>query len=270
MEGIMKETDNRRNFLKTGLACSMGLGVMGTSYFTSAAQNKPLLAHKNAKQNLSTTKLNVGIFLYPNMTMLDAYGPLQVLALVPELNTFTFAKTFGLLPCDAKIQLLPNYGFSNCPPIDILIVPGAANPAEQMQDEVVIEFLRRVGSNAKYVTSVCTGALILAKTGLIDNYQTTIHWAYAEALKAFPKVTYVDSRVVIDRNRISGGGVTSGLDFAFRLIGETVGENRAKAMELLLEYDPQPPFNSGDHNNVAPDLKRKVQEKVYDIAAELF
>ncbi|KXO07982.1 ThiJ/PfpI family protein [Moritella sp. JT01] len=248
----------------------MGLGVISTSYFANAVQNESLEPHKNAKQNKGAANLNVGIFLYPNMTMLDAYGPLQVLALVPELNTFTFAKTFGPLPCDAKIDLLPNYGFSNCPPIDILIVPGAANPAEQMQDEVVIEFLRNVGNNAKYVTSVCTGALILAKTGLLDNYQSTIHWAYADALKAFPKVTYVDSRVVIDRNRISGGGVTSGLDFAFRLIAETVGENQAKAMELLLEYDPQPPFNSGDHNNVDPDLKRKIQERVYHIAKELF
>ncbi|WP_087020189.1 DJ-1/PfpI family protein [Thaumasiovibrio subtropicus] len=215
-------------------------------------------------------KLNIGIFLYPNMTMLDAYGPLQVLAVSDQFNVFTFAKQVKPLRSDANVDLLPNYGFEDCPSIDVLIVPGGANPITQVEDIEVISRLRDIGEKAKYVTSVCTGALILAEAGLLDGYQTAIHWAYADALKRYPNVTHVNQRIVKDRNRISGGGITSGLDFAFTLIAEFAGEAQAQAMELLLEYDPQPPFNCGDHNTAPQALKSAIQSKVYTIGEGLF
>lgn len=221
-------------------------------------------------QALEPEKLNVGIFLFPGMTMLDAYGPLQVLAVSRLFNTFTFAKSAEPLPCDANVALLPNYGFSDCPHLDVLIVPGGANPIEQIQDEQVISFLRAAGEQAKYVTSVCTGALILAETGLLDGYQSTVHWAYAESLKRYQGVSYVNQRIVKDRNRISGGGITAGLDFALTLIAEIAGEQQARTMELILEYDPQPPFNSGDHNLVDAELKQQVQGMIHQIGKELF
>jgi len=219
---------------------------------------------------LEPEKLNVGIFLFPGMTMLDAYGPLQVLAVSRLFNTFTFAKSADPLPCDANVALLPNYGFSDCPRLDVLIVPGGANPIEQIEDEQVISFLRAAGEQAKYVTSVCTGALILAETGLLDGYQSTVHWAYVESLKRYKRVSYINQRIVKDRNRISGGGITAGLDFALTLIAELAGEQQARSMELILEYAPQPPFNSGDHNLVDAPLKQQVQGMVHQIGKELF
>ena len=222
------------------------------------------------KTSLDPEKLNIGIFLFPGMTMLDAYGPLQVLAVSRLFNTFTFAKSVEPLSCDANVALLPNYGFSDCPKLDVLIVPGGANPIEQIKDEQVISFLRTAGEQAKYVTSVCTGALILAETGLLDGYSSTVHWAYSESLKRYKSVTYVNQRIVKDRNRISGGGITAGLDFALTLIAEIAGEQHAKKLTLLLEYHPEPPFNTGDHNVVGEELKQQVQGMVHHIAKDLF
>lgn len=232
------------------------------------AKSKEQTSHPLA--NLDPEKLNIGIFLFPGMTMLDAYGPLQLLAVSQLFNAFTFAKSAEPLPCDANVALLPNYSFADCPALDVLIVPGGANPIGQIEDEQVIGFLRVAGSQAKYVTSVCTGALILAETGLLDGYKSTVHWAYAESLKRYKKVSYVDQRIVKDRNRISGGGITAGLDFALTLIAEIVGEQQAQILELLLEYDPQPPFNTGDHKLAEPQLKQQVQDMVHHIANELF
>ncbi|WP_051215902.1 DJ-1/PfpI family protein [Ferrimonas futtsuensis] len=219
---------------------------------------------------LEQGKLNIGIFLFPGMTMMDAYAPLQVLAVSGLFNVFTFAKTPSPLPSDANVSLLPNYGFADTPPIDVLIVPGGANPSDQMQDEEVVDFLRRSGRAAKYVTSVCTGALILAQTGLLDGYRTAIHWAYADALKAFPNVTFESRRIVHDRDRISGGGITAGLDFALYLIGEIAGKQQGAAMELLLEYDPAPPFQVGHPARAPLALKQGIQAKVMELAPGLF
>lgn len=219
----------------------------------------------------SDKMINVGIFIYPNVTMLDAYAPLQVLAVSGLVNVFTFAKTLEPVSSDAKVDLLPNYSFSDCPRIDVLLVPGCANPVEQMKDKNVINVLREIGNNAKYITSVCTGALILAETELLDGYQTTLHWAYSKALNNYPKIQYVNKRVVKDRNRISGGGITSGLDFALELLVEVTGDTSAsKMLELLLEYNPQPPFKTGDHNTVDRETKDMVQNLVNNLASALF
>jgi cyclohexyl-isocyanide hydratase len=261
----MNSSMNRRSFVKTSLIAASCTSLLGASVM---AQSKDQISANVA--SLDPEKLNVGIFLFPGMTMLDAYGPLQVLALSQLFNTFTFAKSAEALPCDANVALLPNHGFSDCPPIDVLIVPGGANPIGQIQDEQVISFLRAAGEQAKYVTSVCTGALILAETGLLDGYKSTVHWAYAESLKRYKSVSYVNQRIVKDRNRISGGGITAGLDFALTLIAEIAGEQHAKTMELLLEYDPHPPFKTGNHNLVGDKLKQQVQGMVHHIAKELF
>jgi len=253
----------------------MRTGVtMGSSSNSDRLEKADVVVEKNQSKStsakLESTKINVGIFIYPGMTMLDAYGPLQVLALSGQVNVFTFAKKHEPLPTDANVELLPNYAFLDCPEIDVLIVPGSGNPVTQLNDSEVISFIHNIGIKAKYITSVCTGALILAEAGLLDGYQTTLHWAYAEALLHYPKVTYVNQRVVKDRNRISGGGITSGLDFAITLIAEIAGDMPAQALELLLEYDPQPPFQTGNHNSVCTELKQQVQTQVNCIAKELF
>lgn len=214
-------------------------------------------------------KLKAGIYLYPGMTMLDAYGPLQVLAFVRGLETFTFAENSAPLPCDAGVQLLPNYDFEECPDIDILIVPGAGNPLQQMQSERAIQFLRKLGKNAQYITSVCSGALILAEAGLLDGYEAATHWAYRDILKKLADVTVVNKRVAIDRNRITGGGVTAGIDFALSLTAELFGPQEAQALQLLFEYQPEPPFNCGSPETAPLQIVQAAQHQIETITADL-
>jgi len=214
-------------------------------------------------------KLNVGIYIFPHMTMMDGYGPLQILSFVEEFNTFTFSKTGESFPSDCGAMLVPNYGFGDCPPIDILVVAGGGTTVSQMKDAVVIDFIREKGVSAKYVTSVCTGSLILAEAGLLDGYEAATHWGYTKILSSYPKVTQVDKRVSIDRNRITGGGITAGIDFALRVVGEVVGEEQGQALELLFEYRPEPPFSTGSPKVAPAPIVALVQERINTIASEL-
>ncbi|MGR8947690.1 MAG: DJ-1/PfpI family protein [Gammaproteobacteria bacterium] len=214
-------------------------------------------------------KKKVGIYIFENMTMLDAYAPLQFFAMVDEMETFTFAKTNQPLMSDAGALLTPHYGFEDCPDIDVLVVTGGGNTLQQMQDNAVIDFLRDQGQQAEYVTSVCTGSLILAAAGLLDGYQAATHWAYTDVLASYADVTQVDKRVVIDRNRITGGGITAGLDFALTIIAEVIGEPAAHAMQLIFEYRPEPPFNSGGPETAPPPVVEAVRGKIAEIAGDL-
>lgn len=191
------------------------------------------------------TKLNVGVFIYPKVTMLDAYAPHQIFSYVEQFNAFLFAKTKDPLVSDSGAILTANYGFDDCPPIDILVVAGAADALDTLKDKETIDFIREAGRNAKYVTSVCTGSLFLAEAGLLDGYRAATHWGWRDCLESYPDVTVVDERVTLDRNRITGGGITAGLDFAFTLIAEVVGEDVAQAMQLIFQYSPEPPFTAG-------------------------
>ena len=214
-------------------------------------------------------KKNVGIYIFENMTMMDAYAPLQFFAIVEEMNTFTFAKTNAPLMSDAGALLTPHYGFADCPKIDVLVVPGGGNTLAQMKDSAVITHLQAVGAAAEYVTSVCTGSLILAEAGLLDGYKVATHWGYTDVLRAYPAVTQIDERVVVDRNRITGGGITAGLDFALTIIAEVIDEPTAHAMQLIFEYRPQPPFNSGGPETAPPPVVAAVRSKIDSIAADL-
>ena len=215
------------------------------------------------------SKKKVGIYIFENMTMLDAYAPLQFFAMVEEMETFTFAKTNEPLMCDAGALLTPHYGFDDCPDVDILVVPGGGNTLQQMQDTEVLNFLRKQGEQAKYVTSVCTGSLILAAAGLLDGYKAATHWGYTDVLASYANITQVDKRVVIDRNRITGGGITAGLDFALTIISEVIGEPAAHAMQLVFEYRPEPPFNSGGPETAPPPVVDAVKGMISEIAGDL-
>lgn len=215
------------------------------------------------------SKKKVGIYIFENLTMLDAFAPLQFFSMVEEFDAFTFSKTGEPLMSDAGALLTPTYGFDNCPDIDILVVPGGGNTLAQMQDKTVIEFLRSVGGKADYVTSVCTGALILAEAGLLDGYKAATHWGYRDILQSYTEVTQVDKRVVIDRNRISGGGITAGLDFALTVIAEVVSEQAAHAMQLIFEYRPEPPYNSGGPETAPPQVVQAVEGIISTVAGDL-
>jgi len=219
---------------------------------------------------MTTTPKKVGIYIFENMTMIDGYAPLQFFALAPGVEVFTFSKTSEPLLCDAGVYLTPQYGFDNCPDIDILVVPGGGNVLSQMQDNEVIDFMRAAGAKAEYVTSVCTGSLILAEAGLLDGYKAATHWAFTGALANFPSIEQVDERVCISGNRITGGGMTAGLDFALTVISEVIEEPAAHVMQLLFEYRPGPPFNSGEPETAPEFAVQAVRSQVGQLAGDLF
>ena len=213
--------------------------------------------------------VSVGIYLFDHMTMLDAFAPLQFFAFVEGFETFTFAKRNAPVPSDCGAVLTPDYGFEDCPAIDLLVVPGGGNPLPQMRDPAVMDFLRTAGDGARYVTSVCSGALILAEAGLLNGYEAATHWGYRDLLAKYPEVTVVDKRVAVDRTRITGGGVTAGIDFALTVVGEVASPAEAQALQLMFEYRPDPPFPAGGPETAPPEVKDLVGERMRGIVADL-
>jgi len=178
--------------------------------------------------------MNVVMLLYPGLTQLDLTGPFEVLGRVAELSVHLAWKT-GEPVADANgLKLLPTTSFDACPPADILFVPGGPGQMQMMEDEQVIAFLRTQAAGAQLVTSVCTGSLILAAAGLLTGYRATCHWLSLEQLAHFGTEP-VAERVVADRDRITGAGVTSGIDFALTLVARLFGEDRAKTIQLQME-----------------------------------
>lgn len=188
--------------------------------------------------------MNIVFVLFPNVTQLDLTGPLQALSRLPGARVSLAAKTLDPTPTDTVLKLLPTTTFADCPPADVLCVPGGFGIDEAMGEPELMSFVRRAGAGAQYVTSVCTGAFILGAAGLLKGRKATTHWAYHAELARVGAIP-TRGRVVRDGNIFTGGGVTAGLDFAFALAAEIAGDNAAKAIQLGLEYDPAPPFDAG-------------------------
>lgn len=171
---------------------------------------------------------NIGFVVFPYLTQLDFTGPLQVLSRLPQSATYIVAKSAAPVPSDCGLGLMPTHTFANCPPLDLICVPGGSEgEAGIINERETIEFVRRQSGAAKYVTSVCTGAFVLGVAGLLKRRRATTHWAYTDL---FPLVgaTYEKARVVKDGNLITGGGVTAGIDFGLSVIAEIAGETTAK------------------------------------------
>jgi cyclohexyl-isocyanide hydratase len=216
------------------------------------------------------TVARIGIFIYPNMTMLDVLGPHQTLGLCPGLEVFTFARTRDPLVTDTGLTIAPDHGFDDLPACDVLLVGGGPNTHPEMSDPEVTATLARVGAQARYVTSVCTGALILAAAGLLDGYRANTHWSAREVLAAYPGVELADDRVVVDRNRITGGGVTAGIDFALSLIGILIDDQTAAFVQLILEYNPAPPYDTGHPDKAPAELVAAARGICEQMAPEVF
>jgi len=198
---------------------------------------------------------NVGFVIFPNLTQLDFTGPLQVLARMPEATTHIVAKTTAPIPTDCGLGLVPTHGFADCPALDLICVPGGVTGVvAALQDRDTIDFVRTQATNAKYVTSVCTGAFILGAAGVLKGKRATTHWAYTDLLPLVG-ATHVKARVVKDGNLITAGGVTSGIDFGLNVVAEIAGEAAARTIQLGIEYDPAPPFDSGDPDRAPADVK---------------
>lgn len=187
--------------------------------------------------------IHVAFLLFPNVTQLDLTGPAQVLSRLGAAKIDLVAKTRGPVPTDAGFHLLPTATFADVTQADTLCVPGGFGILGAMEDAETLDWVRAVGNEATWVTSVCTGSLVLAAAGLLTGYKATAHWASRHQLAWFGAKP-VAERIVFDRNRVTGGGVTAGIDFALALTGAIRGEAHAKFVQLSLEYDPQPPFDS--------------------------
>ncbi|MBE9093499.1 DJ-1/PfpI family protein [Tychonema sp. LEGE 07203] len=205
-------------------------------------------------------KYHIGLVIFPGMTQLDMTGPYQVFSMMPDTRVLLLWKTLEPVTSSEGMTILPTATFNDCPTLDVLCVPGGAiGQVEMMQDEVVLEFLRQQGKTAKYITSVCTGSLILAAAGLLQGYRAACHWAFRDQL-AMLGVEVGTERVVVDRDRITGGGVTAGIDFGLVLAGKLCGEETAKMIQLLLEYNPAPPFNAGSPESAGDILVEQVKK----------
>jgi cyclohexyl-isocyanide hydratase len=218
-----------------------------------------------------TTQLHIGLLVFPDVTQLDLTGPLQVFSSVPGATVHLVGKTLEPVSTDTVLVLTPTTTFADCPQLDVICVPGGYGTDELVNDEETLEFLRKQAEGARYVTSVCTGSLVLGAAGLLRGYRATTHWTAMDCLAPFGAIP-TDARVCIDRNRVTGGGVTAGIDFALTLVAELFDRETAEFAQLRLEYNPAPPFSAGSPSTapaavVAGMLERIAPKKAYRAAA---
>lgn len=206
----------------------------------------------------------IALVAYPGFTSLDLIGPHYMLASLMGATVHIVAKTLDPVSSDQGLMLVPTKTFADCPKaLDIICVPGGTTGTlAAMEDEATIAFLKKVGAQAKHITSVCTGALLLGAAGLLKGYNATTHWRARELLVEFG-ATPVDARVVFDRNRITGAGVTAGLDFGLSLVGKLRDQAYAEGVQLLAEYAPEPPYNAGTPQT-ASVANREMMSAMFD------
>jgi len=188
--------------------------------------------------------LHIGLLLFPRVQQLDLTGPYEVLASLPGTTMHLVAATLAPVASASGLVLAPTVSFADCPPLDVICVPGGVGVNALLTDAATLDFVRRQAEGARYVTSVCTGALVLGAAGLLRGRRATTHWASHDLLAAFGAIP-VHARVVQDGNLLTGGGVTAGIDFGLTLVAELAGRAAAEAIQLALEYAPAPPFAAG-------------------------
>jgi len=210
----------------------------------------------------------IGFLIFPDLTQLDFTGPLQVLSRLPASKTLIVAKSRDPVPSDCGLSLVPTATFQDCPPLDLICVPGGFGVVKAMTDPETVDFIRRRAESARYITSVCTGAFVLGAAGLLQGRRATTHWAYTDMLPLVG-ATHEKARVVWDGNIVTAGGVTSGIDFALRIVAELAGEEIAQSIQLGIEYDPAPPFDTG-HPDRAPETVRQLVMPRYAKSREAY
>jgi cyclohexyl-isocyanide hydratase len=217
-------------------------------------------AHQE-KDLAMSTPLQIGLVIFPKVTQLDLTGPVQVFSNVPGAQLHLIWKRIEPVASDSVLTLTPTTTFADCPQLDVLCVPGGAGTDDMVNDEEMLEFLRRQAEGARYVTSVCTGSLVLGAAGLLKGYRATTHWTAMDLLAPFG-ATPEKTRVCVDRNRITGGGVTAGIDFALTLVSIMVDRPTAELIQLGLEYNPAPPFNSGSPDTAPPEILALMKQRI--------
>ncbi len=205
--------------------------------------------------------MQIGLILFPKLTQLDLTGPAEVFYRMPGAKVQLLWKTIEPVSSDRGMAILPTMRFADCHALDLICVPGGAGQIDLMDDEETLDFLRRIAPTCQLVTSVCTGSLVLAAAGLLDGYKATSHWSSIDQLSLLGAIP-VAERVVRDRDRVTGAGVTSGIDFALTVVADLLGEEAAREIQLQMEYDPEPPFQSGSPRSASPALVQAMREKI--------
>jgi cyclohexyl-isocyanide hydratase len=209
----------------------------------------------------------VGMLLFPRLTQLDLTGPYEVLARLPNTKVLLVAHSPAPVETDRGLTILPTTTFAECPPLDVIVVPGGPGQQGLMDDEAALDFLRRQARHAAYTTSVCTGSLVLGAAGLLRGKRATSHWAALEHLPLLGAVP-VKEKVVVDGNIVTGAGVTSGIDFALALAAILEGEQVAREIQLQIEYDPAPPFQSGSPETASPETLEILRTRMAKLNEE--
>ena len=204
-------------------------------------------------------RFQIGLLLFPNLTQLDMTGPYEVFTKFPDSDVHLVWKSLDPVKAGGGMELLPSTTFTDCPQLDLICVPGGAGMNALLNDAETLDFVRRQAAGARYVTSVCTGSLVLGAAGLLQGKRATSHWMSHEMLAAFG-CTPVNERVVVDDNVITGGGVTAGIDFALTVAGEVLGAEAARKIQLGMEYDPRPPYDAGSPERADPAMVAAVRE----------
>ena len=206
---------------------------------------------------MSETRFKSGMLVFPNLTPLDLTGPYEVLARLPGAETLLLWKSLDPVRSEHGQTILPMATLSSSPPLDLVLVPGGAGINPLLEDPEVLAFLRRAAETARYVVGICTGSLVLGAAGLLRGRRAATHWMSRELLRAFGAEP-VAERVVVDGNLFTGGGVTAGIDVALTVAAEIAGKAAAEAIQLGIEYDPAPPFQSGSPEAADPAVLRGV------------
>jgi cyclohexyl-isocyanide hydratase len=216
---------------------------------------------QNFERLVMSEPLQIGLVIFPRVTQLDLTGPVQVFSSVPGAKVHLIWTRIEPVPSDSVLTLTPTVSFADCPQLDVICVPGGAGTDDMVNDQEMLDFLRRQAGGATYITSVCTGSLVLGAAGLLRGYRATTHWTAMDHLAPFGAIA-TKTRVCVDRNRITGGGVTAGIDFALTLVSIMVDRESAEAIQLRLEYNPAPPFNAGSPDTAPPEILALMRERI--------
>jgi cyclohexyl-isocyanide hydratase len=211
--------------------------------------------------------VEIGFLVFPNVQQLDLTGPYEVFASWPEARVRLIWKDREPIVSATGLRLLPDETFEECPQLDVVCVPGGVGINSLLVDETVLEFLRRQATAARFVTSVCTGALALGAAGLLRGKRATTHWASHDLLAAFGAIP-TQARVVRDGALMTGGGVTAGVDFALTLVAELAGLAAAQTIQLNLEYAPEPPFDAGSPETAPAEVVAAIRKRLGGVRAE--
>lgn len=236
---------DRRAFVAAALACT---GLLGRSTATNASEPAAIPEDRPVR---------IAMLLFPGMTALDLVGPQEILVGLAPRSLHLVAKATGPVASDTGLGLIATADFATCPrDLDVLFVPGGDGTPEQMRDAATLAFLRERAARAAWITSVCTGSLILGAAGLLEGYRATSHWCVRDAVLPLLGAVPVDERVVFDRNRVTAAGISAGLDFALALAAKLRGEAYARTSQLVAEYAPHPPFDAGSPAAAGPVVAR--------------